>query len=397
MKTNNKIILGITASIAAYKGIYIANELTKRGYDVHVTLTQNTLHLIQPYTIEVLTHNKCIIDSFDRPNEYDVHHISLAHSASLFLIAPATADIIAKLASGIADDFLTTTFLAATCPKLIAPAMNTTMLHNPITQRNIQILKSFGVTFINSSYGKLACGDVGDGKLASVDSILTFVDQQLHPIQPLLNKKIVITAGPTIEPIDPVRFITNHSTGKMGYAIAQVAQQFGATVTLITGPTTIQKPSGVSIVNVQTAIEMYDAVMKEKDVDIYIMSAAVADYRPMNISNQKIKKDENELTITLVKNPDILKEIGDKRNDHQIIVGFAMETQDLIQNAQEKLKKKHCDMIVANQLNVKGAGFGGETNKVAFITKDGIEETEVLLKSEIARLIIEKVIDRINQ
>uniref|UniRef100_A0ABQ0DG39 Phosphopantothenoylcysteine decarboxylase/phosphopantothenate--cysteine ligase n=1 Tax=Entamoeba nuttalli TaxID=412467 RepID=A0ABQ0DG39_9EUKA len=334
---------------------------------------------------------------FDRPNEYDVHHISLAHSASLFLIAPATADIIAKLASGIADDFLTTTFLAATCPKLIAPAMNTTMLHNPITQRNIQILKSFGVTFINSSYGKLACGDVGDGKLAPVDSILTFVDQQLHPIQPLLNKKIVITAGPTIEPIDPVRFITNHSTGKMGYAIAQVAQQFGATVTLITGPTTIQKPSGVSIVNVQTAIEMYDAVMKEKDVDIYIMSAAVADYRPMNISNQKIKKDENELTITLVKNPDILKEIGDKRNDNQIIVGFAMETQDLIQNAQEKLKKKHCDMIVANQLNVKGAGFGGETNKVAFITKDGIEETEVLLKSEIARLIIEKVIDRINQ
>ncbi|KAL7718045.1 Coenzyme A biosynthesis bifunctional protein coaBC [Entamoeba marina] len=372
-----RILIGVTASIAAYKAIEIANILNKKGYDVHVTMTQNTTHLVTPLAFESLTYNKCILDTFERVGTYDITHVSLAHSADVFLIAPASADIIAKVAHGIADDFLTTSFLAATCPKLIAPAMNTTMLYNSITQRNIQSLKNDGVHFVSPSSGRLACGDVGEGKLALVDDIVEAVELLVPKPQSLKSKKILITAGPTIEHLDPVRFLTNHSTG--------------AEVVLVTGPTNIKKPS-VTIKDVKSAIEMHEAVMQESNVDIYIMAAAVSDYRPAEVSEQKIKKSGDELNVKFIKNPDILYEIGTHKTENQIVVGFAMETQDLIINAQEKLKKKNCDLIVANQLNVPGAGFAGDTNKVEFISKDGIEETEVIMKTEVAKLILEKVI-----
>ncbi|ELP85084.1 coenzyme A biosynthesis bifunctional protein coaBC, putative [Entamoeba invadens IP1] len=387
-KDRKVVILGVSASIAAYKAIEVANTLTKKGYDVHVTLTKNAHNLVTPNTFETLTHNKCITDDFERVETYDIKHISLAHASKFFLVCPASADIIAKLAAGIADDFLTTSFLAANCPKFVCPAMNSTMYLNPITQRNIQTLKSFGTKIIDPSSGRLACGDVGVGKLADITQIIAEVEQSISVPQILKNKTVLVTAGPTVEKIDPVRFITNHSTGKMGYAVAQAAANYGAKVVLVTGPTIIDKPTNVKVVSVESADEMYNAVVKEECVDIYIMAAAVADYKPESVADQKIKKSDETMTLKLVKNRDILKEIGLRKKEGQLICGFAMETQDLIKNATEKLRQKNCDMIVANQLNVPGAGFAGDTNKVVFITKEKVEESGVELKTEVANEIL---------
>ena len=389
------IILGITGGIAAFKSAQLASNLSKKGHDVHVIMTKNATEFVQPLTFETLTHNKVTVDTFDRNYKYDVNHISLAQRADVFVVAPASANTIAKFAHGLADDMLSTTFLAAGCAKLIAPAMNTGMLTNPITQRNIQICRESGIKFIESGSGYLACGDIGKGRLADIEDIEDAIESLFVAEKPLKGKHVVVTAGPTREAMDPVRFITNHSSGKMGYAIAKAARNLGADVTLITGPVTLREPIGMNIVKVHSASEMFEAVQSYKDVyDILVKTAAVSDYRTRDVATHKIKKNGLEtMTLDFVMNTDILAHMGAIKKPNQVICGFAMETEELIENARKKFEAKNVDLLVANQLNEDKAGFNVDTNKVTLLSQYETVKLDVMKKETLGYEIMNRLTD----
>lgn len=385
---NKKIVIGVTGSIAAYKIAGLCSMLKKKKADVTVIMTQNATNFINPITFETLTGNKCLIDTFDRNFQYDVEHVELAKAAEVFLVAPASANVIAKAAHGIADDMLTTTLLAATCPKLFAPAMNTRMYQNPITQDNLQILKKYGMKVITPASGYLACGDTGEGKMPEVEELYDNIIDALMP-KDLTGYNVLVTAGPTREKIDPVRFISNHSTGKMGYAIAKQAGMRGAKVTLVSGPVALEAPKGVEVVPVVSAKDMADAVWERADkMDMIIKAAAVADYRPVTTYEDKVKKSGDDMNIALERTDDILAHLGKNKKEGQILCGFSMETKDMLENSKVKLKKKNLDVIVANNLKVAGAGFGTDTNIVTLITKDEVKELPILSKEEVADRIL---------
>lgn len=393
MLKGKTVLLGVTGSIAAYKIANLASMLVKLHCDVHVIMTQNATNFIHPITFETLTNNKCIVDTFDRNFQYNVEHISLAKKTDVVMIAPASANVIAKLAHGLADDMLTTTVLACNCKKIVAPAMNTQMYHNPITQDNLQSLKHYGFEVITPACGMLACRDIGDGKLPEPDVLLDYILKEIAFEKDLIGKNILVTAGPTQEAIDPVRFITNHSTGKMGYAIAECAMQRGANVTLITGPTSLKKPPFVRVIDIVSAQDMFDAVTGcAEEQDIIIKSAAVADYRPSNVSDEKVKKSDGELNIPLERTQDILKHLGEHKKAGQFLCGFSMETEDMLENSRAKLHKKNLDMIVANNLKVAGAGFGTDTNIVTLITKNLEVELEMMSKIDVANCILDAIL-----
>lgn len=391
MLNGKNIVLGVTGGIAAYKACDIVSRLKKLNANVDVIMTKAAQELIQPHTFQALSQNAVILDAFQTPRYWDIEHISLAQRADVLLIAPATANIIGKVAGGISDDMLTTTIMASTAKIVFAPAMNTKMYENKIVQENINKLASLGYQFIEPGSGRLACGDIGKGKLADIDTIVQFVVNLLKPSRDLEGKKILITAGPTRESIDPVRYITNHSSGKMGYSIAQAAIDRGAEVTLISGPTSLTPPEGAKLIRINTTLEMYDAVMNNySDRDIIIKSAAVADYRPEVVSTSKIKKTDGNLNITLVRNPDILKELGALKED-RVLIGFAAESDNVIENAKSKIDRKNLDFIVANDITEEGAGFGSDTNIVHIIGKDGIvDKIGKSSKLEIAHRILDK-------
>ena len=393
MLKGKTVVLGVTGSIAAYKMADVASMLVKQHAEVHVIMTANACNFINPITFETLTSNKCLVDTFDRDFEFDVKHISLAKKADVFVVAPASANIIGKIANGIADDMLSTTIMAAECTKLVAPAMNTRMYHNRIVQDNIAKLKDYGYEFIAPASGHLACGDNGDGKLADVNVIFDSIVKSLAE-KDLIGKKFVITAGPTREAIDPVRFISNRSTGKMGYALAKRAALRGADVVLISGPVSIAPPDNVKVVNIESAEDMFNAVVKESEnADVIIKSAAVADYRPVTVSDEKIKKENGGMNeIKLERTKDILAYLGEHKKDGQILCGFSMETQNLMENSVKKLNKKNADMIVANSIKDANAGFGVDTNIITIITKDDAVAYPVMTKDEVADEIINAVV-----
>lgn len=398
MLNGKTVVLGVTGSIAAYKIANLASMLVKLHADVHVIMTENATNFINPITFETLTANKCLVDTFDRNFQYNVEHVALAKRADLFMIAPASANVIGKIANGIADDMLTTTIMACKAPKLIAPAMNTNMFENPIVQDNIEKLKQYSYEIISPSTGYLACGDTGAGKLPSEETLLSYVIKELHYEKDMAGKKVLVTAGPTTEAIDPVRFISNHSTGKMGYAIAKCAMERGAEVTLITGKTAILAPPFVKMIPVVSAKDMFEAVKDHfEDADFIIKAAAVADYTPETVAVDKLKKSENDMNISLVRTTDILKYLGEHKKQGQVICGFAMETKDLLKNARKKLESKKADMIVANNLKVAGAGFGTDTNVVTLIKKDGIKELPLLSKDEVAKSILDEMLGLANR
>ncbi|MEG3039213.1 MAG: bifunctional phosphopantothenoylcysteine decarboxylase/phosphopantothenate--cysteine ligase CoaBC [Erysipelotrichaceae bacterium] len=385
------IVLGITGGIAAFKSIQLTSDLIKKGYDVEVIMSKNACEFVRPLSFEALSNHGVMVDTFASVEQHDVHHISIAKKASAFVIVPASANVISKIAHGLADDMLTTTFLACNAPKIICPAMNTGMYENPITQQNIEICKSFGMQIIEPDTGFLACGDQGKGKLASLDVIMEAIEDALYTDKILSGKKVCISAGPTHEAIDPVRYITNHSSGKMGYALATIAKRMGADVTLISGPTSLPLPQGVKIIPVISAEEMMKAIQSHyKDQDIIIKAAAVGDYRSSNIAKDKIKKQASTLNLTLEKNEDILKWLGKHTNKKQVLCGFAMETCDLLKNAQQKLVEKNADMIVANNLFVEGAGFKGDTNVAMIITNQHCEELKKMSKLDLATIILKQ-------
>ena len=379
------VLLGITGGIAAYKMANVASALRKTGAEVHCILTQNATQFITPLTFETLSNNRCIVDTFDRNFQYDVAHISLAKKADVILIAPATANVIAKLAHGLADDMLTTTVLASRCPKLIAPAMNTAMLENPATQENLATLRRYGFTVIEPATGMLACKDVGSGKLPEPEVLCEEIYRIIAREKDLQGLHITVTAGPTQESLDPVRFLTNHSSGKMGYAIAREAMLRGADVTLISGPVALKAPLGVKLVNITTAQEMLEGVQVAlPQTDVLVMAAAVADYRPAVVADQKMKKGEGDMSIPLERTGDVLGWVAQNRHPGLFVCGFSMETEHMLENSQKKRTKKKLDMIVANNLKTQGAGFGVETNVVTLITQDWVEELPLLGKDEVA-------------
>ena len=383
--SNKTVVLGLTGGIAAYKMPNVAHALVKLGADVHVLMTKNATEFISPLVFETLTRRRCQVDTFDRNFQYDVAHISLANAADLMLIAPATANVIAKLAHGQADDMLTTTILAAKCPKLVSPAMNTGMLENPITQDNIATLEKYGFTVIPSESGVLACKDVGSGRLPKEDVLMEYILHAIARPKDLAGLHIAVTAGPTQEPLDPVRYLTNHSTGKMGYAVARAAAMRGADVTLIHGPTALPPVKFVEDVPITTAQDMYDAVTSRFDgMDVLVMAAAVADYRPATVAADKVKKHDGEMNIALERTDDILAWVGAHKPEKLFVCGFSMETRDLIENSTAKLHKKNMDMIVANNLKVPGAGFGVDTNVVTIITAQGTTELPLQSKDAVA-------------
>lgn len=386
------VILGVSGSIAAYKIAYLASSLKKKGCDVHVIMTKNACQFITPVTFETLTGNKCMVDTFDRDFEFDVAHVSLAKKADLIMIAPATANMIAKLANGIADDMLTTTVLAAKCPKFVSPAMNTAMYENPVTMDNIDKLAKYGYEIIEPAVGMLACNDEGKGKMPEPQLLEKYILERIGTKQDLAGKKVLVTAGPTLESIDPVRFVSNHSSGKMGYALAEVCALRGADVTLVSGPTSITASKNIRIVDVKNAEQMFDSVMRNfDDSDIVFMAAAVADYTPVSTSAQKIKKQSGNISLEMKRTKDILKEMGSRKKG-QFICGFSMETENLIENSRAKLKNKNADMIIANSLTTAGAGFGSDTNVVTIITDDNAESLPMMSKSDVAGSIIDHVI-----
>ena len=387
------VVIGVSGGIAAYKTANLVSNLVKHGVEVHVIMTKNATNFITPTTFEVLSGNKCIVDTFDRGFTFEVEHISLAKKADLILIAPATANIIAKLSAGIADDMLTTTVLAAKCPILVAPAMNTNMYEHITVRNNLEKLSSYGYEIIEAASGRLACGDVGKGKLADIEVLFDHIVKNIAYEKDLAGKNVLVTAGPTIEKIDPVRFISNHSSGKMGIELAKAAAYRGAKVRLILGKTALKRPEFVDIVDVVSAQDMYEAVKEfANDSDIIIKSAAVADYRPYDVADEKMKKSDGELNIRLERTTDILKYLGENKKDNQFLCGFSMETSNLIENSKLKLEKKNLDMIVANNLKEEGAGFAKDTNKVSIITKDNIIQTEVLSKKKVAHKILDEII-----
>ena len=390
--TGKTVILGITGGIAAYKMANVASGLRKAGANVHVIMTKNATEFITPLTFETLTNNRCIVDTFDRNFQYDVAHISLAKAADLILIAPATANVIAKLAHGQADDMLTTTVLAAKCKKLVAPAMNTAMLENPITQDNLKTLTHYGFGIIQPAVGLLACKDVGSGKLPEPEVLLDEIARELAREKDLSGVHVTVTAGPTQESLDPVRFLTNHSSGKMGYAIAREAMLRGAEVTLISGPVALKPVPGVKLVPIITAQDMLEAVQAAlPQTDILIKAAAVADYRPATVADEKLKKKDGELSIPLERTADILAWVSENRHEGLFVCGFSMETENMLENSRGKLIKKGLDMIVANNLKTQGAGFGVETNVVTLITRDEIKELPLMGKDEVAGKLLDEI------
>ena len=392
MLKGKTVLLGVTGSIAAYKIAMLASMLMKQHCQVHVIMTKNATNFINPITFESLTGHKCLVDTFDRNFEFSVEHVALAKQADLLMVAPASANVIAKLAHGIADDMLTTTALACKCKKMIAPAMNTRMYENPITQDNMKICAGYGMEMIDPSVGYLACGDTGAGKMAEPEVLLDYIVRELACEKDLAGKKLLVTAGPTMEAIDPVRFITNHSTGKMGYAIAKMASYRGAEVTLVTGKTGLEPPRFVKTVQIQSAKEMFDVVTAVSDEqDIIIKAAAVADYRPKVVGTEKMKKKDGELSIELERTDDILAWLGSHRRDGQFLCGFSMETQNMLANSRAKLEKKNLDMIVANNLRTAGAGFGTDTNVVTIITKEQELELEQMSKEDVASRLLDMI------
>lgn len=392
MLTGKTVLLGVSGSIAVYKICNLARMLTKLGADVQVAMTENSTNFVHPLTFETLTQHKCLIDTFDRNFEYSVEHVSIAKKADVVMIAPASANVIGKIANGIADDMLTTTVMACTCKKIIAPAMNHNMLHNPIVQDNIEKLKRFGYEVVPTVNGMLANRDTGDGKLPDEETLLEYIVREIAVEKDLQGKKILVTAGATRENIDPVRFITNHSSGKMGFAIARNAMLRGADVTVVAGHTDVKPPLFVDIVRTETAEDMFREVTeRQADFDIIIKSAAVADYTPVTTAGNKIKKSDGDMNIPLKRTKDILKYLGEHKPDGQVICGFSMETENVIENSRRKLADKNCDMICANSLKTDGAGFGTDTNIVTLITPDNTEQLEIMSKSEVAGIILTRL------
>ena len=394
MLAGKTVLLCVSGSIAAYKIAYLASALKKLKADVHVLMTRNATNFINPITFETLTGNKCLVDTFDRNFEFSVEHVSLAKAADVVLVAPASANVIAKLAHGLADDMLTTTVLACTCKKIISPAMNTRMFENPITQDNLKICEHYGMEVISPASGYLACGDTGAGKMPEPEVLLQYILKEVQYKKDLKGKKILVTAGPTREAIDPVRYITNHSTGKMGYAIAKTAALRGAEVTLVSGPAEVEPPMFVNFVPVVTAKDMFEAVTSRSDeMDAVIKAAAVADYRPKFVNTEKTKKKDGDMAIELERTDDILKWLGEHKKDSQFLCGFSMETEHMLENSRAKLKKKNLDMIVANNLKVAGAGFGTDTNVVTMIRENREIELPIMSKEEVAGAILDEIFE----
>lgn len=392
MLKGKTVVLGVTGSIAAYKIANLASMLSKLHADIQVLMTENATNFINPITFETLTGHKCLIDTFDRNFQYSVEHVSLAKKADVVLVAPASANVIGKIANGIADDMLTTTVMACPCKKIISPAMNTNMYENSIVQENLDKLKRHGYEIIEPAVGLLACKDVGAGKLPSEEVLLEYILKEVRFEKDMAGKKVLVTAGPTMEAIDPVRFISNHSTGKMGYAIARIAMQRGAEVTLVTGPTHLETPPFVRAIPVTSAQDMFEAVASNaKEQDIIIKSAAVADYTPVSVANEKIKKMDGDSQISLKRTTDILKYLGENRTKEQFLCGFSMETENMLENSKKKLAKKNLDMVVANNLKVEGAGFGVDTNVVTLITKEDVKELPRMTKEEVAIAILDTI------
>ena len=391
------VIIGVSGGIAAYKSASLASMLIKSGAKVHVIMTEHATNFIHPITFETLTRQKCLTDTFDRNFEFNVEHVELAKAADVIMIAPATANVIAKAAHGIADDMLTTTLLACKCPKIIVPAMNTRMYENPITQDNINTLKKYGMEVVTPATGYLACGDTGAGKMPEPEILFEHIVRAIAYPKDMEGKKVLVTAGPTQEKIDPVRYISNHSTGKMGYAIARQCMLRGAQVTLVSGKTNLKPPMFVEVVSVISAKDMYEAVIERSDrMDIIIKAAAVADYRPANVSEEKMKKTGGELSIELERTQDILQHLGTHKKEGQFLCGFSMETQNMLENSRKKLEKKNLDMIAANNLKVEGAGFGTDTNIITLITKDMEKELEIMTKAAAADEILDEIMRRMQ-
>ena len=393
MLQGKTVLLGVTGSIAAYKIAYLASALKKLHAQVHVLMTENATNFINPITFESLTGNKCLVDTFDRNFQFQVEHVSIAKQADVVMIAPASANVIGKLAHGIADDMLTTTIMACKCKKIISPAMNTNMYENPIVQDNLAILQHYGYEVIEPASGYLACGDTGAGKMPEPEMLLEYILREIAKEKDLAGRKVLVTAGPTQEAIDPVRYITNHSSGKMGYALAKAAMLRGAQVTLVSGPCAIEPPPFVKLVPIVTAKEMFDAVTSVSfEQDIIIKAAAVADYRPAKVFDDKVKKQEGQMSIELEKTDDILQYLGDNRVPGQFLCGFSMETQNMLGNSRAKLGKKHLDMVAANNLKVAGAGFQGDTNVLTLITQDEDVSLQLMSKEDAANIILDKIL-----
>ena len=393
MLKGKTVLLGVTGSIAAYKIAYLASALKKLHADVHVLMTKNATNFINPITFESLTGNKCLVDTFDRNFQFQVEHVSIAKKADVVMIAPASANVIGKLAHGIADDMLTTTVMACKRKKIISPAMNTNMFENPIVQDNLKILEHYGYEVIQPASGYLACGDTGAGKMPEPQTLLAYIEKEIACKKDLKGKKILVTAGPTQEAIDPVRYITNHSSGKMGYSIAKAAMLRGADVTLVSGRTAIEPPMFVKVVPIVTAKEMFDAVTSVSDEqDIIIKAAAVADYRPAVVSSEKVKKKDGEMSIALERTDDILKYLGEHKKENQFLCGFSMETQNMVSNSRAKLEKKNLDMIAANNVKEKGAGFQGDTNVLTLITQEEETSLPLMSKEDAANQLLDKIL-----
>ena len=388
------IILGVSGGIAAYKSAALASLLVKAGAQVHVIMTEHAKNFINPVTFESLTSHKCIVDTFDRNFEFNIAHVSLAQAADAVIVAPATANVIARLAHGLADDMLTTTILASQAPKIIAPAMNTNMYENPITQDNLALLRKYGFEIADPASGRLACGDVGAGKMPEPETLIQYVYKACAHVKDMAGMKVLVTAGPTQEAIDPVRFISNHSSGKMGYSLARACMLRGANVTLVTGKTSLKPPLFVETVPVTSAKDMYDAVTsRSQDTDLIIKAAAVADYRPAHVSDEKVKKTDGDLSIPLERTDDILQHLGEHKPKGQFLCGFSMETQDMLENSRKKLEKKHLDMIVANNLKEAGAGFQTDTNVVTLITKEKEILLPIMPKEDLAFVILDHILN----
>ncbi len=392
MFENKKAVIGVSGGIAAYKTAYLVSALSKAGVEVHVIMTKNATEFISPLVFETLSGQRCVVDTFDKNRQFEVEHIALAKLADLFMIAPATANVIAKAANGLADDMLTTTFLASTCPKVVVPAMNTQMFLNPVTQDNLEKLRHYGIQVVSPAEGLLACGDVGAGKMPEPEDLFKIIERELAYPHDLKGKRVLVTAGATQESMDPVRFITNHSSGKMGFALAKECMLRGADVTLVRAAATAEAPDFCEIVDVRSAQEMFDAVTARADeMDAVMMAAAIADYTPLNVSDQKVKKKDGDLSIPLKRTRDILQYLGEHKKEGQFLLGFSMETQNLVENSTKKLKKKHADMIAANNLKDAGAGFGTATNLVTLITEDGAEQLPLMSKEEVAHAIVDRM------
>ena len=395
MLKDKTILLGVTGGIAAYKSASLASRLVKAGAEVRVIMTEHATNFINPITFETLTGHKCITDTFDRNFEFQVEHVSLAKKADVIMVAPATANVIAKLAHGLADDMLTTTILASHAPKLVAPAMNTGMYENPVTQDNLALLKKYGMEVIEPAAGHLACGDEGKGKMPEPEILYEHILRSCACKQDMKGLKVLVTAGPTQEAVDPVRFLTNHSSGRMGYSIAKACMLRGADVTLVTGRTALTPPLFVDVVPVVSAKDMYDAVIsRSNEMDIIIKAAAVADYRPVHVAEEKVKKSDDSFSLELERTDDILKYLGEHKKPGQFLCGFSMETENMLENSRKKLEKKHLDMIAANNLKVPGAGFETTTNIITIITPDSVKELELMSKDDAAFRLLDEILSR---